>query len=78
MLERAEGNIKLALTEARDLGWSRPGNRQAFSLVFRGPASPVLLQRMYTLTHASLVVEGIFLVPLGPGAEGMRYEAVFT
>jgi len=78
LLNHAEGNLELALIEARDLGWNRPGDRQAFSLVFLGPASPLLPQRMYTLTHKALAVEGIFLVPLGPGAGGMRYEAIFT
>ena len=30
------------------------------------------------LGHAELGSLGIFLVPVGPDAEGMRYEAIFT
>lgn len=48
-----------------------------FSLVFRGPLQPVLSQRIYRLEHAALGPLEIFLVPIGPDAQGMRYEAVF-
>lgn len=52
--------------------------RQAFSLVFRGPGEPVLPQRIYPLVSATLGALELFLVPIGPDKEGMRYEAVFT
>ncbi len=52
--------------------------RMQFSLVFRGPATQALPQRIYAMTHAALGELDIFLVPLGPDAEGMRYEAVFA
>jgi len=74
-------SLELTLIEARDLGWCRPGARGAFSLIFLGPAAPPLPQRMYRLAQGTLVLDGIFLVPLGPGGpdgKGMRYEAVFT
>ena len=77
-LHHDEGTLNLTLAEARDLGWSRPGARNAFSLIFHGPAEPVLPQRMYRLAHAAFNLDGIFLVPVGPGGGGMRYEAVFT
>ena len=52
--------------------------RQAFSLLFRGPKTPVLSQRIYGVSHDSLGQMEIFLVPVGPDDAGMLYEAVFT
>ena len=49
-----------------------------FSLLFRGPAAPVLDQRTYLLAHERLGELAIFLVPVGRDAEGVRYEAVFN
>ena len=51
--------------------------RAPFSLLFRGPRTPVLPQRIYSLAHAQLGTFDLFLVPIGPDAQGMRYEAVF-
>lgn len=74
-----DGEIPLTLSEANDLGWSRPGQRNAFSLVFHGPAKPVMPQRMYRLASADLgELSDVFLVPLGPDEKGMRYEVIFT
>lgn len=56
-----------------------PGHRRAqFSLVFRAPEDVVLPQRIYRVEHHQLGVFELFLVPIGPDGEGMRYEAVFT
>jgi uncharacterized protein DUF6916 len=54
-----------------------PGRRAPFSLLFRGPRTPVLPQRIYSLGHARLGTFDLFLVPIGPDAHGMCYEAVF-
>ena len=50
-----------------------------FSLVFRGPSTPVFPQRIYRVEHDELEGVELFLVPIGPdgGKDGMRYEAVF-
>jgi hypothetical protein len=50
--------------------------RQQFSLVFRG--SPGLPQATYRLSHAELGDVDIFLVPIGPDGDGMKYEAAFA
>lgn len=75
-----EGAAALVLTEVTDL--SRPESpsprRKPFSLVFRGPFRPQLVQRIWPLEHAAFGRLEIFLVPIGPDAEGMRYEAVFN
>lgn len=51
--------------------------RTSFAVMFRGPMSPILPQRIYTLTHPHLGTFDLFLVPIGPDQQGMRYEAVF-
>jgi hypothetical protein len=56
----------------------RPGGRDPFSLLFRGPAEPLLAQSIRRLEHAELGVLEIFLVPLTPDAGGSRYEAIFS
>ena len=75
-----EAAIVLILVEATDL--SRPDaprpHRSPFSLIFRGPSTPSLRQRIWPLEHAALGRLDIFLVPIGSDASGMRYEAVFN
>jgi hypothetical protein len=70
--------LDLELVEVT-VGIARPhaGGRVPFSLVFRGPLEPVLPQRMYRFEHAELGTFELFIVPLGPDEDGMRYEAVF-
>jgi hypothetical protein len=71
--------FRLELAEATELSPSSVGlRRNPFSLVFRGPRQPVLPQRIYPLEHDRLGRLEIFLVPVGPEGENMRYEAVFT
>lgn len=72
--------VGLVLVEVTDLA-RRDGSgprRSPFSLIFRGPLAPVMPQRTYGLEHASLGRLEIFIVPIGPDASGMRYEAVFN
>lgn len=52
--------------------------RRQFSLWFRGPAVPRLPQATYDVDHAGLGRIALFLVPLGPDGEGLRYEAAFA
>jgi hypothetical protein len=59
-------------------GGTALGRRESFSLLFRGPTSFRVPQRIYTLEHAVLGSLEIFLVPIGPDDQGMRYEAVFN
>lgn len=51
---------------------------EQFSLLFRGPLTPVLPQGIQALKHDQLGVLKLFLVPLGPDSHGMRYQAVFN
>jgi hypothetical protein len=69
----------LELIEVRNLaGPLSPSGREPFALLFRGPAEPILPQRIYPLEHAGLGKLDVFLVPVGPDDQGMRYEAVFN
>jgi hypothetical protein len=67
-------------TESNEPGGSGPHGeqRRQFSLEFRGPAGPVLPQATYRLEHGELGMLELFLVPIGPDADGMRYEAAFA
>ena len=56
----------------------RKGGREPFSLLFRGAGDLDLPQGLYKVAHDDLEAGEIFLVPLGPGQEGMLYEAVFN
>jgi hypothetical protein len=69
--------VELLLVEAtaKDMGPHAP--RPPFSLLFQGPAEPVLPQATYRFEHGSLGAMGIFIVPLGRDEHGATYEAVF-
>lgn len=54
------------------------GGREPFSLVFRAPPNLRLPQAIYRLENEALGRLDLFLVPIGPNASGMCYEAVFT
>lgn len=78
-----DGEIELTLILATPITAGEPepdpAKRSPFSLTFRGgPVDRFLPQRIYELEHPELGSLPIFLVPLGPDGEGMRYEAIFT
>ncbi len=76
-LEIDEANfLEMELVTVDDLG-STPRQEQ-FSLVFRGPAAPILPQTIYQLEHAVIGLFNIFLVPIGRDNLGVNYEAVFN
>jgi hypothetical protein len=78
----ATGEVALGLVLSEVTNLARPESpsprRSPFSLIFRGPFRPQLVQRIWPLEHAALGRLEIFLVPIGPDAAGMRYEAVFN
>lgn len=76
------GPLELELLEARLHHPDAPavdesGERAPFSLLFLGPADPVLPQRIYRLEHESVGPLEIFIVPVGRDQSGTTYEAVF-
>ena len=79
----AEGVHTMRLVEAT--AGAEPGGpgpqgqqRMQFSLVFRGPAAPLLPQGTYGVAHEAVGDQELFLVPLGRDADGVRYEAAFA
>lgn len=72
--------IDLTLAEANlaPENYARPGQRAPFSLIFHGPASPFAPQGTWAMEHPDLEGLHLFLVPLGPEGDVMRYQAVFT
>jgi ribosomal protein S18 acetylase RimI-like enzyme len=54
-----------------------PGGRAGFSVVFASDSRAVHPQRIYRVEHDGLGTMDLFLVPIGQGPTGIRYEAVF-
>ena len=78
-LSLAEGRtIPLELEAVLGTGLQGLAKREQFSLNFRGPLTPPLVQRTYVLKNATLGTLEVFLVPIKRDATGMTYEAVFT
>jgi hypothetical protein len=76
------GRLQLELLESRLHHPDAPaaddaGARAPFSLLFLGPADPVLPQRIYRLAHDTVGEIEIFIVPVGRDESGTTYEAVF-
>jgi len=69
--------VSLELVSVEEFNWSTPAH-PAFSLRFRGPRTPELVQRIHALEGAATGIIDIFLVPIARDAEAMHYEAVFN
>lgn len=59
---------------------SGPGRGEPFSLIFRGPISRGLEQKIHRLSHSGMGAIDLFLVPLGTEGdpEGTHYQAIFN
>ena len=73
-------SLELTLVEVNKLGRFDPDTdkRQAFSLVLRGPVEPLLPQMIHAMENDTIGALELFMVPIGPDGEGMRYEVIFT
>ncbi len=67
--------LELVLSACTRSRFAAPG-QEAFSLTFHAAAHAGAGQQTFELSHAELGSAPLFLVPLGPEAEGMAYEAV--
>lgn len=71
--------VELVEVAAIDSGQpSTPGRPDPFSIVFRGPAHPVLTQGTYRIEHDRMGSFDLFLVPVAPDSDRPRYQAVFA
>jgi hypothetical protein len=68
--------VDLTLIELRQ-GVSTAQQEQ-FSLLFRGPAEPLLPQHIYPVEHYQLGAFDLFFVPVGRDPAGVTYEVVFN
>lgn len=77
-----DGPLDLVLVNVSPLGRAPDPDedrRQSFSLLFRNDLTDkYLVQQVYEVVHSKLGTLHLFLVPMGPGKNGMEYEAVFT
>jgi hypothetical protein len=71
--------LSVELTEVNLLG-QKPlyPDQKAFSLIFQSTITHYLPQGTYTVEHEKMPTMGVFIVPIGPGNGGMRYEAIFN
>ena len=75
----AEGRtLTLTLTSVDELPAPPDGGRTPFSLEFRDAAQDHIPQQTVAIEHAEMGAFDLFVLPPGPGPEGMRYEAIFT
>jgi hypothetical protein len=76
-VEGVMASIELAVEAVQDLPAHR--YREApFSLLLRGPRSPVLHQATYLVGHPHLGQLQLFVVPIAQDALGTRYEVTFN
>ena len=70
--------LELVLAEAVGRGQGQRGGRTPFTLLFHGPLAPILPQATYRFEHQAMPPLDIFIVPVGPERDRMRYEAIFN
>ena len=75
--------LDVELVEVTEMGSAPPGGendprRRPFSIVFRGPMDAPIPQNIYEIEHEKMGILSIFIVPIGPDGDGLRYEAVFA
>jgi hypothetical protein len=76
--EDGELELELAEVERMPEEWGRTERREPFSVIFHGSIEYLLPQQVWPLRHDDLGRLDVFLVPLGPEGEAMRYQAIFT
>ena len=82
-VEGGSTTVEMVLAEAAEgseLGGPGPEGQQRrqFSLVFHAPSGTHLPQGTYLVRHSVMGELALFLVPLGPEGDTLRYEAAFA
>jgi hypothetical protein len=70
------GTLPLELIEVTE--YTDQPNVEQFCLIFRGPREPWFQQKTHALEHEALGKMDLFMAPLGPDKEGMRYQVIFN
>jgi len=68
-------SLALELVEVSDK--DPEGPVEQFSLIFRGPVTPIYPQGIYSVKHERLGALELFFVPLGIEGSAMRYQVIF-
>ena len=80
-------SVELRLAEATELispsrstarGAETGSDGRSFSLTFLGPRDPLIPQGSYRFCHDQIGTFPLFIVPIGAGAAGVSYQAVFS
>jgi hypothetical protein len=78
MLQVDEQPIAFELTQVRPIANPSPRAEPPFSLILRAPKTCQARQGMFRMTHPTHGELELFVVPVGPDAEGMCYEVIFN
>ncbi len=70
--------IEARIVEVTEMERLEGQERPRFSVVLEGPLEPLLDQRTYEFEFPDGQRHDLFMVPIGPKGEAMRYELVFT
>lgn len=76
-----EATVTMTLVSIEPYKTPQDRSREAFSLVFKSDSPVVLPQRIYQMSNRSLPGAqkvGVFIVPIGRDADGVRYQAIFN
>ena len=78
-----ENELDIRLIEAVSMDQKSDGEPNQFSILFLDPSGTeenYLTQAIYRLEHSEMGQLDLFLVPIGPGANGtgIQYESVFN
>ncbi len=70
--------IDAKVVEVKEMEPFEGQERPRYSVVLEGPLEPMLEQQIYEFEFPDGQRHSLFMVPLGPKGEAMRYELVFT
>jgi hypothetical protein len=71
-------NLRLVEVQGQKAGATAP-RKDPFAILFSGPKTPILPQKIYRMSHAAIGDFELFIVPVGPNKDGlMQYEAIFN
>lgn len=70
--------IEARVVEVTEMDPFEGQERPRYSVVLEGPLEPLLDQQICEFAFPDGQTHSLFMVPLGPKGEAMRYELVFT
>uniref|UniRef100_Q02CQ5 DUF6916 domain-containing protein n=1 Tax=Solibacter usitatus (strain Ellin6076) TaxID=234267 RepID=Q02CQ5_SOLUE len=70
------GAVPLELIEVTE--YTDQPKLEQFCLTFRGPRNPWFQQKTLPVEHEALGQMDLFIAPLGPDDQGMRYQVIFN